>query len=184
MMVIMQNKEISQKKILLDGDVISHFIKGQLFDLLPKLYPKRLIILDVVKAEIYQRKGWDIIIEKEIKKHRIEEAIFPEDIEYKKEFAHLTSIYGLGLGRGESACMVYCRFNQNILASSNLKDIHKYCSFHNIEYITTTDILYEGYQRQFISEADCDLFISKVKNQGSKISFGTMKELIAKKKKL
>lgn len=178
----MENKIIPPKKVLLDGDVISHFIKGELFDLLPKLYPHRLIILDIVKTEIYQRRSWNIIIDKLINKHKIEEITFPEDIEYKKEFAHLISIYGLGLGRGESACLVYCKLNKNILASSNLKDIQKYCSFHNIEYITTTDILYEGYQRQFVSEADCNLFISKVKSQGSKIPFGTMKELIAKKK--
>jgi hypothetical protein len=182
-MIIMENKEISQRKILLDGDVISHFIKGELFDLLPNLYPKRLIILDVVKTEIYQRKGWDIIINKLIKKHRIEEATFPEDIEYKKEFAYLVSIYGLGLGRGESACLVYCRFNQDILASSNLRDIHRYCSLHKIDFLTTVDILFEGFTKGLISEVDCDTFITKVKNKGSKFPFNTMQELLDAKNK-
>ena len=86
---IMENKGISRRKILLDGDVISHFIKGELFDLLPKLYPNRLIILDVVKSEIYQRKGWDTVIEGLIRKRGIEEIKFPEEIDFKKEYAHL-----------------------------------------------------------------------------------------------
>lgn len=176
---LMGNKEISLRKILLDGDVISHFIKGELFDLLSKLYPNRLIILDIVKTEIYQRKGWDIVIEGLIKKHGIEEIKFPEEIDFKKEYSHLISAYGYALGKGESACMVYCRFNQDILASSNLKDIHRYCSLHKIEYLTTGDILFEGYAKKLVTEADCDTFITKVKNRGSKFRFNTMKELIA-----
>ena len=180
---IMENNPDPQHKILLDGDVISHFIKGELFDLLPQLYPDRLIILDIVKSEIYQRKGWPQIIEELIKKHNIQEATFPEDIEYKKEFAHFVSIYGLGLGRGESACLVYCRFNQDTLASSNLKDIHRYCSLHKIDYLTTADILFEGFTKKIITKKECDSFILKVKEKGSKFPFGTMQDLIDAKNK-
>jgi hypothetical protein len=179
MMKIMENKESSLRKILLDGDVISHFIKGELFDLLPRLYPDRLIILDIVKTEIYQRKGWDSIIEDLIKKHGIEEIKFPEGIDFKKEYSFLISASGHALGKGESACMVFCRFNQEILASSNLKDIHRYCSLHKIDYLTTADILFEGFSKNLVSEIDCDTFITKVKSKGSKFRFGTMKELIA-----
>jgi len=175
----MEKKEISQRKILLDGDVISHFIKGELFDLLPKLYQNRLIILDIVKTEIYQRKGWDTVIEGLIQKHGIEEIKFPEEIDFKKEYSYLISSSGYALGKGESACMVYCRFNQDILASSNLKDIHRYCSLHKIEYLTTGDILFEGFTKGLVKMADCDAFITKVKNKGSKFRFNTMKELIA-----
>ena len=147
MMKIMENKKSSLRKILLDGDVISHFIKGELFELLPKLYPDRLTILDIVKTEIYQRKGWDIVIEDLIKKHGIEEIKFPEGIDFKKEYSFLISASGHALGKGESASMVYCRFNQGILASSNLKDIHRYCSLHKIDYLTTADILFEGFSK-------------------------------------
>lgn len=183
MMTTMESKEGPQKKILLDGDVISHFIKGEFFELLLKLYPHRLIILDIVKTEIYHRKGWDVIIEQLIKKYKIEEATFPEGIEFKKEFAHLVSIYGLGLGRGESACLVYCRFNHDILASSNLKDIHRYCSLHNIDYLTTADILFEGFTKNMVTQEECDSFIAKVKDKGSKFPYGTMQELIDAKNK-
>jgi len=74
--------------------------------------------------------------------------------------------------------MVYCRFNQNILASSNLKDIQRYCSFHKIDYLTTKDILFEGFTKKLISEAAGDTFITKVKTKGSKFPYNTLKELI------
>jgi hypothetical protein len=174
----MENKEISLKKILLDGDVISHFVKGDLFELLPKLYPNRLIILDIVKTEICQRPGWETIIDGLILKHNIEEVAFPQEIDFLKEYSHLISSSGHALGKGESACMVYCRFNKNILASSNLKDILRYCSFHKIEYLTTGDILFEGYTKGLITEFDGDTFIKKIRIKGSKFPFNNMKELI------
>lgn len=43
------------------------------------------------------------------------------------------------LGKGESACMIYCRDNRDVLGSSNLKDIKEYCSKNNITYLTTLD---------------------------------------------
>jgi len=175
----MENNSARQKKVLLDGDVISHFIKGELVDLLPKLFPNRLILLNIVKTEIYKRPGWNIIIDNLIKTHVIEEVDFPEEIEFVKEYAHMISGSGLALGKGESACMVYCRFNKEILASSNLKDIQRYCSYHSIEYITTADIIYEAHKRELVTEVECDTFISKVKSRGSKFPYDTMKELLS-----
>ena len=35
--------------------------------------------------------------------------------------------------------MVYCRDNQDVLGSSNLKDIREYCSQNQITYLTTLD---------------------------------------------
>lgn len=179
----MGNNTTDSRKILLDGDVISHFIKGNLFNLLSKLYPNRLLILDIVKVEISQRKGWSKLIDELIKEHGIQEQVFPGNKEFINEYASLISPYGQALGKGESACMVYCRFNKEILASSNLKDIQRYCSFHRIEYMTTVDIIYEGYQNGYINEIDGDSFILNVKSRGSKFPFNTMKELIDAKTK-
>lgn len=180
MRIIMSNKFSSDKKILLDCDVISHFIKGEKFDLLAQMFPGRLILLDIVKKEVCQRPRWDSKIEELILKHGIMEVTFPNETEYVAEYAHLISRYGLALGKGESACMVYCRFNSEILASSNLTDIHRYCSMHSIEYITTADILYDGYINGLITEVECDLFISRLHERGSKIPFKNMRELIRK----
>lgn len=90
---------------------------------------------------------------------------FEPNFEAKKEYALLTKT----LGRGESACMVYCRFNHNVLASSNLKDIREYCRDNKITYLTTIDFLYYAIQKQIISIEEADSFISKVKQNDSKL---------------
>ena len=41
------------------------------------------------------------------------------------EYARLRNT--LLLGKGESACMVHCRDNKDVLGSSNLRDIRDYC---------------------------------------------------------
>ncbi len=49
--------------------------------------------------------------------------------------------------KGESACMAYCRYTSNIIGSSNLRDIKKYCNNHKIVYLTTIDFLYYAWLR-------------------------------------
>ena len=46
------------------------------------------------------------------------------------------------LGKGESVCMIYCFDNQDVLGSSNLRDIKDYCESHQITYLTTLNFLY------------------------------------------
>ena len=167
-----------EKKIVLDGDVISHFIKGELINMLPVFYPGQLIILDIVKEEVYRRKNWKSILEPLLIFGEIEEIEFPSDIVYMREYAFLISVKGQGLGRGESSCMVYCRYNKNVLVSSNLRDIKRYCSLHGIEYVTTMDIILDCYERNLLTSEDCDNFIEKVLNRGSKLPFKTFREYL------
>ena len=85
------------------------------------------------------------------------------------------------MGKGESACLVYCRYNKDILASSNLKDILRYCDFHKIEYIKTEDILYEGFKKGVLTESGCDEFINTIKRKGSKFPYDTFREILEKR---
>lgn len=55
------------------------------------------------------------------------------------------------LGKGESACMVYCRDNRDVLGSSNLRDIKEYCARNGITYLTTLDSLDCRYIRNIIA---------------------------------
>ena len=61
------------------------------------------------------------------------------------------------LGKGESACMIYCRDNRDVLGSSSLKDIKEYCSKNNITYLTTLDFLYYAYCRKKMTEQELSL---------------------------
>jgi hypothetical protein len=80
-----------------------------------------------------------------------------------REYASLLKKYG----KGESACMAYCKYNYDIIASSNLKDIKDYCDKNNITYITTMDFLYEALKKSILTEKECNTFIIKVIEKGS-----------------
>ena len=98
---------------------------------------------------------------------RISNVEFDPKGESRLEYARLRS--SLLLGKGESACMVYCRDNQDVLGSSNLKDIKEYCNQDQITYLTTLDFLYYAFVRKKMTKEDVDAFISEVIAKGSKL---------------
>ena len=63
--------------------------------------------------------------------------------------------------------MIYCRDNQDVLGSSNLKDIKEYCSQNNITYLTTLDFLYYAYCRKKMTQRECLEFMKAVNAAGS-----------------
>lgn len=73
------------------------------------------------------------------------------------------------LGKGESACMIYCREHQDVLGSSNLRDIKEYCFQNNITYLTTLDFLYYAYCRKKMTQQECAEFMQAVNDAGSKL---------------
>lgn len=154
------------KKVILDADVLIHFIKGEFLFSLPMILPNQLIILDKVFKEIVARKQKEIL-DKFLDHPKVELVNFPDDKGYVKEYAHLMSKRGYNLDSGESACLAYAKFNQYVLASSNVKDIKKYCIFHKINYITTIDLLVIGYKQDIFSEENCNDFIQTVRGRGS-----------------
>jgi len=100
----------------------------------------------------------------------IEELNFSGDFEVIKEYARLKRMFGAG----ESACMAYCKFHRDVLASSNLKDIKDYCMENEITYLTTMDFLNAAFERKLLNEAACNSFISDVLSKGSKLPFKTL----------
>ena len=97
----------------------------------------------------------------------IKEEIFGQSAEQRKEFNRLTSLSGPALGRGESACMVYCRFNHDVVGSSNIADVTSYCEEYGITYLTTNDFLFYGIRRGIITKEQADDFIKEVRSKGS-----------------
>ena len=72
-------------------------------------------------------------------------------------------------GKGESACMAYCKFTNNVIGSSNIKDIKKYCEQHQLVYLTTIDFLYYAIKRGKMTIDDAHQFIDMVQEKGSKL---------------
>lgn len=160
----------AKTKIVLDADVIIHFVKAGQFSLLLDIFPEyQYIILDVVYDEVTVNKATKTQIDNTLKflSARIANVTFAPNGESRLEYARLRST--LLLGKGESACMVYCRDNQDVLGSSNLKDIKEYCSQNQITYLTTLDFLYYAYIRKRMSKVEIDAFIKDVRAKGSKL---------------
>jgi hypothetical protein len=44
-------------------------------------------------------------------------------------------------GDGESACIAYVRYSNDIIGSSNLSDVKNYCNLHSIDLLTTMDFV-------------------------------------------
>ncbi len=154
-------------KIVLDADVINHFVRGGKLALLPKILPEfQFIVLDIVKKEL------PILIlselDKQIKREKnISEEIFDVNGVARREYFRLTATNGLHLGRGESACMVYCKFNNDVVGSSNTNDITQYCDDNGITYLTTNDFLSYAIQRKLLTKEEAEEFIHNVRSMGS-----------------
>ena len=151
-------------KIILAADVLLHFAKGGRLSMLPEILPEyEHVVLNVVYDEIKSIQNQldnQILFLKNISK----EAFNPTS-EMLVEYARLLQTFG----KGESACMAYCRYTQNVIGSSNLKDIKEYCEKQKITYLTTLDFLYYAFVRGKLTAKDCERFIDDVVAQGSKL---------------
>jgi len=161
----------TRTQLVVDADVLIHFSKGRRLLQFASIFPEfDVVILDEVYSELEQVKfDIDRLVEFGQKILR-----FPppsNNYEMLKEYAILNS----DRGKGESACMAYCYFTKNTLASSNLLDIKEYCQNNDIRYLTTMDCLYYAKERGILTEAECNEFIAEVKSKGSKLPGNTIK---------
>lgn len=157
-----------EKRILIDADVISHFIACGELNLLPIiLAPHKLIILDNVYAEIARLNMRKLFLDAIIKEKTISVIPFPkENMEIKKEYARIKKENSL-IGDGERACMAVARFAKDIIASSNFRDIAPYCNKYNILYLGTLDILTLALKRGIFDEERCNQFIKTAKKMNT-----------------
>ena len=159
---------MNKTKIVLDSDVVIHFMKGDCFPLLFDIFPEyEYLILDVVYSELSKETQTKTYIDNisRFMASKIKVVDFKPTGAMMREYALLLR----SLGKGESACMIYCLDNKDVLGSSNLKDITEYCESNQITYLTTLDFLYYAYIRKIMTKQECDAFIQQVISKGSKL---------------
>jgi hypothetical protein len=162
------SRKKNEPKILLDSDVVIHFIKGGQSILLPKAYPGRFVMLDKVHTELSGRHSDSLPIQNFLNWCGIPIIAMPLSKDIYKEYASLKK----GMGDGEAACLAVARYQKEFVASSNLSDIRTYCEQNGIVYLTTMDILLEIYEQGLLTEAECDQFIYDVKSKNSRLIDG------------
>lgn len=150
--------------VLVDSDVVRHFIvAGKLDDLPEILAPNKLFIIDNVYTELSSDEDRKTIIDNWITNKHISRMSFPYYEEnVRKEYYRLKKHNGLK-DDGERACMAMARFRGEIIASSNFSDIKEYCTEHSIDYIGCIDILYIAWENGIFSEQECNKFIDDAK---------------------
>lgn len=151
-------------KIVVDSDVLIHFSKGEALSSLPNIFPEyEYIILSNVYDEV---KSLQVQLDNQMKfMKNISLETFAPTGEMLLEYAKLTNTFG----DGESACMAYCKYSHDVVGSSNLKDIYKYCKDNGITFVTTLDFLYYAYKRKVLTVKECNDFIHAVRSKGSKL---------------
>lgn len=154
----------NEKLVLLDADVIIHLFKAGKLSLLQSLFPKRIIILDLVFEELLKNP---VIRDRAQNLITLNVAALVDFPTHNREALNEYNSLRNTKGKGESACLALCRYDQKILASSNLSDTKTYCLTYHIEYVTTLDILTIAHLKGFINEADADQAIYDVKSKGS-----------------
>lgn len=167
------------KNILVDSDVIRHFIRGQKHNLLPKIFPDQMYILDMVESEICRSNNIKPIVENLIANEGLKRMKFPTATRFILEYSRLHD--QLKFGAGEAACMAVAKHSKEIIGSNNLKDIKEYCIENDILYLTTLDFLFVAYEKAIMNESDIDyfLYLNLTGNDPSKIPFDTIAKFIA-----
>lgn len=148
--------------VLLDADVIIHLYKADKVTLLNELYPKRIRLLDIVLEELHNNPTMCGVIDNLITFKQVEVIDFPFSL--MNEFNALKHTVD---GKGERACLVYCKHNHHIIASSNIKDIKPYCEKSGIAYLTTLDLFCIAIEKQIITKIEANKLIRKITSKQS-----------------
>jgi len=168
----MPQETTGEPKILLDCDVIIHFLKGEKILELPQIFPGRFILLDKVYKELLKRNSNVLAIGVFLAQTGIPVLAMPSDNVIAKEYFSLKKI----MDDGEAACLSVAKHCKEYVASSNITQIEKYCRDNDIVFYTTMDLLLEAEQKGIMTEPECDVFIGKVKSKSSKLPCNTIKE--------
>lgn len=155
---------MTKTKIVFDTDVLIHFSTENYLSILPQIFPEyECIILSKVYNEAKSiRKEIDNICNY-LKTLKVID--FAPKGNMLLEYAKLKNRFG----DGESACMAYCKYNHDVVGSSNLRDIKQYCSDNQITYLTTLDFFYYAWKRGKLKEVDIDKAIDHLRANGHRL---------------
>lgn len=161
--------------ILIDADVVSHFIYANEQFALSSIFKNKIFVLDKVLVELRRFPKKRDHVNALIKMKVLAEMPFPEtNPDIKKEYSYIKD--RMCKGDGESACLAVVRYTNNIIASSNLRDIKNYCIMHKVDYLSTMDFLCHALNNKLWTEERCDKFIASVLASGNKLPCTCMKD--------
>lgn len=151
-------------KIVVDADVLIHFSKAGCLYLLPRIFPEYgyTVLSPVYNETASVRAEIDRIC------HTFG-TMTVEEFNPKGDMLREYTLLLRDFGRGESACMAYCRFTHNVVGSSNLRDIKQYCTDYGITYLTTLDFFYYAWKRNILTADQINQALRDIVSKKSKL---------------
>lgn len=145
--------------LFFDTDCLSAFLWVRSENLLPQLYPGKVIIPKPVYTELcnptipHLKNRLDGLLSNDL--------VSLQDIDIDSEeystYYQLTESPANGhkiIGNGEAASISLAKKHGGIAACNNLHDIQTYISEFGLKHTTTSDILVDAYDRKLITESE------------------------------
>lgn len=157
---------MESKGILLDADILSHFMVSDSLELLPAIFKGHLLM---VVDQVYQEASYSpgdpgrkTVLDRWIKDHSVIRLSFPSDLSsvVVDEYYRLKAQHPR-LGKGERACLSIARYHQDVIASSNFRDVAAYCHVHGLEYLGMLDVLWIGVRRNVIPATEANAILAR-----------------------
>ncbi|MFI5193506.1 MAG: hypothetical protein ACHQD7_05595 [Chitinophagales bacterium] len=161
-----------EPKILLDCDLVIHFLKGGKILELPTIFPGRFVMLDKVYNELMKRISNVLAIGIFLASAKVPVIPMPTSQVIVKEYFSLRKI----MDDGESACLAVAKHQKEYVASSNISQIADFCQLHGIVYYTTMDLLQEATIKGIMTDDECNAFIQEVISKKSRLPNMTMEQ--------
>jgi len=159
---------MTKRKIVLDADVIINFSRASILSRLTDILKDYdFIVLDKVYNEILRDTKRELDNNVHLLK-KIAIVPFPANLDMIKEYAKLVKTFG----KGESACMAYCKFTDDVVGSSNFKDVSDYCKENDITYLGTVDFLYYAVKNAFMTDEEATKSMNDMIAKGSRLPIG------------
>lgn len=158
--------------ILLDADIVSHFLVAGCINLLSRIFESPKVILQAVFDELSKFAAKRIEVESLEYRYNLRTMPFPEDDErvFSEYFRIRNSLF---CGAGETQIMAVARYYGHVVASSNIADVRRYCEEHGIRLLTTMDFLDQALADDLMAPADVDAFLKAVRAADGRLPCGT-----------
>ena len=166
--------------IFYDSDILSSFLGINRPDMLKEVFNK-ILVPSEVKKELFNpntpkriRNAYEELEDEGFIETRPIHLFTPE-ADY---FFTLINNGEDSIGSGEAAVISLAIVNNGIVASNNFRDICKYIKEYDLEHVATSDIIFECYQRKFITRREGDRIWKYMMKNRMKLPFDSFSEFL------
>jgi hypothetical protein len=145
---------LDEPPLVLDTDFLSCFAWAKRLDILEKLFPAKMIILEQVLTEISRVSSLSTQVQQCIKKGTILPLVIYADAPEAIELARY--LEEGRYGQGESACMAYLKHNVGTMGSNNLRDVAEFCSVNHKKLLCTDECLCFALESKVLNIRQCE----------------------------